>query len=63
MSKATWQVWFSSQRLSEELSKFNVSGGAFIGYNWRTPSGSRQGSQRTGRGNSEAVGRKRITAG
>ena len=52
-SEATWQVWFSSQRLSEEPSKFNLSGDAFTGYNWKAPSGSRQGSQRTGRSDPE----------
>ena len=62
-SEATWQVWFSSQRLSEKLSKFNLSGDAFTGYHWRTSSGSGQGSQRTGRRDPEAVGRKRTTAG
>ena len=40
-----------------------LSGDAFTGYNWRTPSGSGQGSQRMGKGNSEAVRRKRTTAG
>ena len=29
---ATWQVWFSSQRLSEEPSKFNLSGDASAGH-------------------------------
>ena len=33
------------------------------GYAWKASSGSGQGSQRTGRGNSETVGRKRTTAG
>ena len=61
-SEATWQVWFSSQRLSEESSKFNLSGDASAGYDWKTPSGNGQGSQRTGRGNSEAVRRKRSIA-
>ncbi len=42
---------FSSQRLSEEPSKFNLSGDAFTGYHWRASSGSGQGSQRTGRSN------------
>lgn len=31
-------VWFSSQRLSEKLSKFNLSGDAFTGYHWRASS-------------------------
>ena len=62
-SEATWQVWFSSQRLSEEPSKFNVSGDTFTGYHWRASSGSGQGSQGTGRSDSETVGRKRTTAG
>ena len=57
------QVWFSSQRLSEEPSKLNVSGDAFTGYDWRASSGSGQGSQGTGRNYSETVGRKRTTAG
>jgi hypothetical protein len=35
--------------------KFNLSGDAFTGYNWGTPSGSRQGSQRTGRNYSETA--------
>ena len=61
--EATWQVWFSSQRLSEEPSKFNLSGDAFTGHDWRTSSGSGQGSQGTGRSDSETVGRKRTTAG
>ncbi len=54
---------FLTQRLSEEPSKFNVSGDAFAGYDWRASSGSGQGSQRTGRSDSETVGRKRTTAG
>ncbi len=37
----------SSQRLSEEPSKLNVSGDAFTGYDWRASSGSGQGSKRT----------------
>ena len=61
--EATWQVWFSSQRLSEKPSKFNLSGDASAGYDWKASSGSGQGSQRTGRGNSEAVRRKRTIAG
>ena len=39
-SEATWQVWFSSQRLSEESSKLNVSGDTFAGYDWRASAGS-----------------------
>ena len=62
-SEATWQVWFSSQRLSEKPSKFNLSGDASAGYDWRASSGSGQGSQGTGRSDSETVGRKRTTAG
>ena len=62
-SEATWKVWFSSQRLSEKPSKFNLSGDASAGYDWKASSGSGQGSQRTGRGNSEAVGRKKNIAG
>ena len=62
-SEATWQVWFSSQRLSEEPSKFNVSGDAFTGYDWRASSGSGQGSQRTGRSDSETAREKRAFAG
>ena len=38
------------------------SGDASAGYHWKTSSGSGQGSQRTGRGNSEAVRRKRTIA-
>ncbi len=53
---------FLTQRLSEEPSKFNVSGDAFTGYDWRASSGSGQGSQRTGGSDPEAVGRKRTTA-
>lgn len=51
------------KRLSEEPSKFNVSGDAFTGYHWRASSGSGQGSHGTGRSDSEIVGRKRTTAG
>ena len=40
-SEATWQVWFSSQRLSEEPSKLNLSGDASAGHYWRASSGSR----------------------
>ena len=39
--------------------KFNVSGDASAGYHWRASSGSRKGSQRTGRSDSETVGRKK----
>ncbi len=53
---------FSSQRLSEEPSKLNVSGDAFTGYDWRASSGSGQGSKRTGRSDPGAVERKRTTA-
>ena len=35
----------------------------FTGYHWRASSGSGQGSQRTGRGNTETVRRKRTIAG
>ena len=56
-------LWFSSQRLSEKPSKFNLSGDASAGYDWRASSGSGQGSQGTGRSDSETVGRKRTTAG
>ena len=45
------------------LKKFNVSGDASAGHDRKASSGSGQGSQRTGRGNSEAVRRKRTTAG
>lgn len=41
-SEATWQVWFSSQRLSEKPSKFNLSGDASAGYDWKASSGSGQ---------------------
>ena len=41
-SEATWQVWFSSQRLSEKPSKFNLSGDASAGYAWKASSGSGQ---------------------
>ena len=40
-----------------------LTGDAFAGYHWKASYGSGQGSQRTGRGNSETVGRKRTTAG
>ena len=40
-SEATLQVWFSSQRLSEEPSKLNLSGDASAGHHWRASSGSR----------------------
>ena len=39
--KSGEQVWFSSQRLSEESSKFNLSGDASAGHHWRASSGSR----------------------
>ena len=42
------QVWFSSQRLSEKLSKFNLSDDAF-GIPLESIFWSGQGSQRTGR--------------
>ncbi len=48
-ASAAWQIWILTQRLSEEPSKFNVSGDAFTGYHWRASSGSGQGSQGTGR--------------
>lgn len=47
----------------KNISKFNLSGDAFTGYHWRASSGSGQGSQRTGRGNTETVRRKRTIAG
>ena len=47
----------------KKLSKFNLSGDAFTGYHWRASSGSRQGSQRTGRSDSETAREKRAFAG
>ena len=44
-------------------SKFNLSGDASAGCDWRASSGSGQGSQGTGKSDSETVGRKRTTAG
>ena len=62
-SPLLWCKYYRLMGRDEKPSKFNLSGDASAGYDWKASSGSGQGSQRTGRSDSETVGRKRTTAG
>ena len=56
------EPYVSEYHLNSNFDK-TTSGDASAGHHWRASSGSRQGSQGTGRSDSETVGRKRTTAG
>ena len=56
------EPYISEYHLNSNFDK-TTSGDASAEHHWRASSGSRQGSQGTGRSDSETVGRKRTTAG